>query len=640
MNTTIVCETEGSMPPSQSIVSLEQLRKSHSVLLQRQAARTGTPKPEPHEISEFLKAASQLGRTLENHDERESAQAVMDYWSGTLLTLAPSMYEVERGRPIALLPFEKDIVLTVAGGAQGKRVETATAIEKADRLVGALANTAEPTSGFRVRQLPGSVVRFVLSAFRASPVSDDYFALRRLLLGFVRLKERSLEVYIAPLPATDDVLSDPRAVNWLQRLRDAGVLREQDPNMAGGAYALIDDSVVDEWKFLHDIVLQRRSFRQIVWGWNSGGKTSDSLLDGGDQLTLAQDYRDLSLLEQSFLDRSRRKDEKVKQKAIILVSIVAFSLVIAVLYFWNKNSELKAEGVRLSDQNSTLKNTGETLRKNNSMLQAQQKDLQKVIDQLQLDKNDFTLAITGLQSEQAGLQTANQVLTETIARQATQVGDLEKSLNILAGTYKELNGSYEKLREESNKLKEDILDLTRQKEELGKKIEDLSGKKARLEQQNAISQTAKSVIYSIKELSTQGSISGLKPEGLLNQVGALAQHYRVVDASKINFEIFVPLSRPATWKGVVAAVEELSKQRDGKRAFNFASGTPLPRRTAPTGATEIRYFHPEDADAAKIAKNVLKKHLKGEVVTSPITDSTAPKRWLQIAVSTEAFPPE
>jgi hypothetical protein len=107
------------MPPSQSIVSLEQLRKLHSVLLQRQAARPGTPKPEPHEISEFLKAASQLGRTLENHDERESAQAVMDYWSGTLLTLAPSMYKVERGRPIALLPFEKDIVLTVAGGRRG-----------------------------------------------------------------------------------------------------------------------------------------------------------------------------------------------------------------------------------------------------------------------------------------------------------------------------------------------------------------------------------------------------------------------------------------------------------------------------------------------------------------------------------------
>src|SRR5438445_8157157 len=87
-----------SQPPLQPAATLPfdnlaELRSRHSTLLQLQAHEIERFHPSPAEILGFLEAARNLGRSLSDFDQRETAQGIMDFWTSKLLGQVPMAAE-------------------------------------------------------------------------------------------------------------------------------------------------------------------------------------------------------------------------------------------------------------------------------------------------------------------------------------------------------------------------------------------------------------------------------------------------------------------------------------------------------------------------------------------------------------------
>ena len=325
MNTDTTTSTGVTAVVAPPIDTEAELRRQHSALLQRDVAGAGTSKPTPGELLGFLESASKLGRSLEDGDARETSQNIMDFWIAQLLSQAPQA--AEGSRPFSLEPFDERSAKLVLDDAQQLRVQATEAASSANDIC-KLQSEKVSVSKLKIARLfelmPDWTKPLML---RVAGGESKYGMIRRLLLRFVRLKEKSLEAYSVPLASDDDILGEPKTKELLDQLIQAGVVRPQA--MAGdgkGSYVLTHDSLIKEWSFLREIVAQRKAFRELTSGWENGGRPRAVLLAGGSQLQQALDYPHLDDSEKAFVEASRHAGETNRRIALGLVTVAVIVL--------------------------------------------------------------------------------------------------------------------------------------------------------------------------------------------------------------------------------------------------------------------------------------------------------------------------
>jgi hypothetical protein len=148
--------------------------------------------------------------------------------------------------------------------------------------------------------------------------------MRRLLMRMVRLKEGSLDAYTVPLAGTDELLKDAEAQTLLGELEHVGLVRKKPETVnADAVYVFTHEKILREWKFLNKLATQRKAFREMARGWNTGGKQRAALLSGGPQLDAALSYRDLDAIEQDFIEASQRRVSTYLLSFLITLVVLA-----------------------------------------------------------------------------------------------------------------------------------------------------------------------------------------------------------------------------------------------------------------------------------------------------------------------------
>ncbi|MDB6005969.1 MAG: hypothetical protein JWR15_2956 [Prosthecobacter sp.] len=328
-----------------AILSLADLRRQHSALLQRQFAGPGTEKPSRDEILGFLSAAGELGRTLDDFDQRETAQSTMNYWIAALLSNEPQTSK--GGFPFDLLPFDAESASGVAHAAAQGQKQAAAVAQQADSLVSGLGE-------------------------------DDRRCLRHLALRFLRLKENASIAYSVPLSADDESLQSAESKALLAKLLEAGVVKQRNADGADKQMlVLANDNLISNWAFLRDISMQRRAFREVARGWDNGGRNTEALLHGGSQLAQALDYQDLNPNERTFLDASRLATEKSRRTTIRRISVLLCLAVVAVIVLFCQNERLVATERDLVKKNTDLESARNEVLKRVRELEDAQSDLQQ-----------------------------------------------------------------------------------------------------------------------------------------------------------------------------------------------------------------------------------------------------------------------
>ncbi len=567
-----------AVPPTAPIDTLAELSKQHSVLLQRQSAGPGTLQPTLGELLGFVKAASVLGRTLNVVEQRKTAQAIMDYWVATLLSEVPELPEIEGLRPFILQPFDERADSLVADDTHKNRTQGIAAGENADRVFCAAGNRAKS--------------------------KGEGALLRRMLLRFLRLKENSAEVYTVPLPADDDIFGEPTANGLLAKLVEADVVRRQDPgNPDNQAFVLIQDSLITTWGFLREIALQRRAFRQVARGWDNGGRNSEALLHGGDQLKQAQDYQDLDPIERAFLNASRLETDRTRVRVIGVISSLLVLAIIVAVFLYRKNTDLEKQRKRLTTDIGHLE-TRQTILKGQN---------------------------TRLTETQKGLKTTNLDLKQKNEALETENKNLAKAQEVLKAENNALKADNEALQKNIKQLGDKNDDLQKTTERLGRTTTDLR-------QSLAIEQTSQSRFGSLSDLLSY-SPSSLSPSDLTKLlkkiVGETTKDKKPKQIKKgvTMFEVFVPIATPDASNKVLPYLQAL--QQIG---FVMPAGCPLPRKSV-AATSEVRYFYKEDKKLADHACSVLKNsHFPDKRIKSKREyDATAPRGFLQISVAKDAF---
>lgn len=304
--------------PAPPIDSLTELRRQNSTLLQRDVAGGGTAKPTPGELLGFLEAAAKLGHSLEDYEQRETAQGIMDFWIASLLSAAPAASEGTR--PFTLEPYDESSVQANATEAQQLRVQAVEAVKRAEDLLTPAQEAA--VKKVTISGLYDWLPKCLKPWYRKVAGRDsDPAVMQRLLLHFVRLKENSTEAYSVPLADTDTFLEKEKSARGLlEQLISAGIVRKQEGAADTPAcYLLTHDSLLTKWSLLVDIVTQRRSFRQLARGWDNGGRQKAALLQGGEQLQDAIDYPHKDELEAAFIEASSLSGKKFRTYATVLL---------------------------------------------------------------------------------------------------------------------------------------------------------------------------------------------------------------------------------------------------------------------------------------------------------------------------------
>ncbi len=363
------------------VTSLTELRTRHSALLQR--LRDPEARPSSGEILGFLEAASALGRLLddENFSERESAQSVMDYWVATLISQAPQV--TEGSRPFSLAEYDP------AGGE-------------------AMLSDSQ-RAGVRLNEAAGHGK--VLAQQLSEP---EQKLLERLLLRFVRLKERSLAPYLVPLLDTDDILSEPGVRPLLKKLHQTGLLDHRE-SAAGSpsSWVLLHEDLLVKWDFLRQTVTSRKAFRELANGWHNTGRNEGALLSRGPQLDQASLYRDCNETEEAFRAAS---SAHVLNHERSKIRITRIALAVSVMV-------MAAMGFLLYD----------THRLNNDLVETQLKKESATDDYEVANKEAHDLAATALQRSEERDKLLTQIadLRQQVARLSAVTTTTQTSAQIL-----------------------------------------------------------------------------------------------------------------------------------------------------------------------------------------------------------------
>lgn len=367
------------------IDSLKELRRQNSALLQRSVAGEGTSKPTAGELLGFLESASKLGRSLEDLDERETAQGIMDVWIAALLNLDP---DAGNGtRPFTLEDLDESSAQLVANEARQLRVEAVQAVRRADEIL-------PSTQQADVKQIKVSMIHDWVPrclkpyAMKFAGRDSEASVMQRLLMRFIRLKEKSTEAYAVQLTDEDKIFHEPKAQGVLDQLIKAGVVRPQATSEGPvRSFVLTHDTLLTQWPLLVEIITQRKAFRELARGWDNGGRQHAALLSSGEQLLQAADYPQLDELEKEFVERSRRAGETFRNLILLVAFIIMIVLGCMVWRLWKKNEQLKvslaAEAnaiAELAAKNAELRTANEDIQQKAALASVSQSKLYSLRD--------------------------------------------------------------------------------------------------------------------------------------------------------------------------------------------------------------------------------------------------------------------
>lgn len=353
--------------PAPPIDTLTELRRQNSALLQRNVAGAGTTPPSPGELLGFLTAAAKLGRSLEDFETRETAQGIMDFWIANLLSAAPEASEGTR--PFTLEPFDECQASADAHEAHQLRVEAVEAAQKVETLL-PTAKDEIALKNVKISWIHDYVPRCLKPwAMSLAGRGSDTAVMERLLMSFVRLKEKSTEAYTVPVGENEAIFRETKARPILDQLITAGVIKRQEADGAT-SYVLAHETLLQKWDFLADIVSKRRAFRQLARGWENSGRQPGSLITSSVQLQEAIDLPHTDEMEDAFIEASRRAGESFRRVALTLVSTALVVLCFMVWRLSVLNTKIEAEHAEVIKVNTQLE------QKNVEVEQAEKKAVQ------------------------------------------------------------------------------------------------------------------------------------------------------------------------------------------------------------------------------------------------------------------------
>jgi hypothetical protein len=318
-------------PNSDAIRSLQDIKLRHSLMLRANSeGRSGGAQLPTEEIISFLAVSSRAGQFLASETSRDSAQGILDYWTSQLLSRDPSIAPQLGGY------FLQDYIGAEASSDDISEQE-ASARELAEIV--RKAKNFPPTS---------------------NPVESK--ALRLVLLALFKLSPGSRTPISTPLPASDSLLQQAQVPSTIDALIVAGLVRKDGEGPSSG-YTLTRNELLIEWPLLSALAEERRGFRDIASGWDKGGRMSAALLNRGNQLHRAEDYRDISKLEQDFLDASLALKMKLSnfRKNILYLALVLVSLIIFWLVYLNRQLGQKVGELNVA-KNDLIKKVDELMK--------------------------------------------------------------------------------------------------------------------------------------------------------------------------------------------------------------------------------------------------------------------------------------
>ncbi len=386
-----------------TVTTLVELRRLHSDLLQRQENRERQVRLSPGEMLGFLETARQLGRSLEDFEQREIAQGIMDYWTVKLLSQMPQA--AENVRSFYLDEFISPAALRTAIPVPEKFELESAAKEMASK--GPVLSPGKPPSEAAIPLKRPETGEELL------PLKDaeEQKCLRKLLLRLFRLKEQSTEVYLVPLAEADPIFQSKDAKDVLKKLQKAGLVVTLAAGEDGPKYQLASPRLPYDWVALKKVVNQRRSFRELARGWDRGGRQPAALLTGGVGLSNAEDYVDLDDMEKEFLKTSLRHKETSRRDKAIVWTVLAM-LFATILMF--KNAQLKSTNNELAAQKKTVEENVEKLKAANDELETRRKELEDTNLKLVAEKEKSDKANAEAKQANEQLTQANNQLKQTI----------------------------------------------------------------------------------------------------------------------------------------------------------------------------------------------------------------------------------
>ena len=284
---------EASIPPAEA-PSLGELRERHLALLREWNQSADQP---PAERAEQLRAAAQaLGAWLDDLDERDRAQAIIDYWAAALTGASGrSMPEL-----VQLAPFDPSLPQVLLGRAEAI---------VAPHVGTALEDDIETMLQRLVRPGPGDTI------ICRSPV------------------ERSDLLAANPKPEAAAQLG---AV--LDKFVDARIIRRVTGDGPGDdKFEFMFGSVARAWPRLHELLKARRSSNEtrdkllgVAQQWDKAGRDSGYLL-AGDALDEAGKYLGEDPLLDEFIRASRHA--LIFWRWVRLIGTLAL-LAVAVIVVW------------------------------------------------------------------------------------------------------------------------------------------------------------------------------------------------------------------------------------------------------------------------------------------------------------------
>ncbi|MGC4013369.1 MAG: hypothetical protein QM755_02460 [Luteolibacter sp.] len=340
--------------PFPGITSLGTLREQHSALLQRARTRhrNGESNKEdrttPEEMLGFIQAAASLGSTLPDDDNRDTAQGMIDYWVGFLLSVTPEA--IDQSKYFTLAPFDAPASAAISNEAAVEESRIEATCKKGDALVKKL----DP-------------------AQRA--------AMDEIMLRLFRLKEGGSDPYPYPLQKTDSLLAKPSYRELVGKLVEADIIQKR-PNSAGSdAFELSSPRFLTRWAPLKEVVVDRKAFRLIATGWHNGGQDPTALLGKGAKYDQGDSYPGKNEIEDQFLKASRglqqERDtkERTRTKRIIgvLGTVLALAITLICILIYTTHEE-RVQRRKANDQEKEATLQREYAEQQNAQLQLTIKD--------------------------------------------------------------------------------------------------------------------------------------------------------------------------------------------------------------------------------------------------------------------------
>lgn len=552
----------GSQTQSSAFSNLDEMRDVHLHLLEVCDPDGGTtPVSLESELSQFIQAGSALGRQLSSPKERQEAQALLNFWTSSLSSGRSS--KGPSGH--ADIEYDREKALSIFNGV-------VTLMPFDEKAADELAKRA-------------------LASIKPKTPAED-LELTRLLAGLIRLDDSTGDVTLAYLPEDDSVVTkDGRPTPVAHQLWEAGVLRKSVRADGKGTVSLSSESLIQRWPFLQSVCQNRKALAQAAKSWEKTARHRAALQPGSPLVKVARAYRDLSRIEQEFIEESREFD---RNRLLIGAGIALLVLLFAVIYLFYSQTKQSNLTRKLQLANDKLKNINEELLKANEEISLQKSnaehslDLQKqAVIQEQKARTKAEEAETKAESAAQTEKSLRTTLEQQVDLLQTRLDDAQRNAKLANDRQTEAQKYQAQLEELAKSLSKFAV--------VPKQTRDLVDEYARKSPRTDVFSGAQAEVF----------VSGDNPE-------FLTKAQKFVDALR-NAGIEFPVPRPQV------------------------------RKHVPDSISEVRYYYNGDGSSDKaLAQDVMNLLIGAGIPKNKIriwfeNDKTAPQKFIQVSLANNAF---